>query len=170
MRNYIFLLTILSILLSSCNKPLPKKEENPKFVRTWYDTVHGMPLKERLNINADKTFEYTSRACESGSESNGTWKIENDTIILKSIKPKGCRFQHRFGLCIVVGDKSYIENNKTIKDCEPSGRDSSYEIFENEKFYIRNDTLIYINKENDPCPELKIAFSIKEKIRIKYYK
>ena len=149
---------MLLILLSSCNKPLPKKEENPKFVRTWYDSIHGIPFRAKLNIKANKTFEYLSSACESGTESNGTWKIESDTIILKSIKPKGCRFQHPFGLCLVVGDKSYSENNKTIKGCEPNGGDSSYEIFENEKFYIRNDSLIYVNKENHSCPELKISF------------
>ena len=158
------------ILLSSCNKSAPKKAENPKFVRTWFDTVQGMPLREKLLIKENKTFEFSSRACQSGSKSNGTWKIENDTIILKSIKPKGCLFQHQFGFCIIVGDKSYYENNKTIKGCEPSGRDSSYEIFDNEKIFIRNDTLIHVNKKNAPCPNLKIAYSMKEKIRKIYNK
>ena len=129
-----------------------------------------MPLKERLIIKENKTFEFSSRACQGGSESNGIWKIENDTIILNSIKPKGCLFQHKYGFCLIVGDKSYFENNKTIKGCEPSGRDSSYEIFENEKFFIRNDTLIHVNKINDPCPNLKIAYSMKEKIRKIYDK
>jgi hypothetical protein len=156
---------MLSILLSSCNKPLPKKEENPKFVRTWYDTVQGMPLREKLTIKANKTFEYSSRSCESGSESKGTWKIENDTIILKSIKPKGCRFQNRFAFCIPLNDKSYFENNKTIKGCEPNGRDASYAIFENEKFFLKNDSLIYVGNKENPCSNLKIGFSMKEKIR-----
>ena len=158
------------ILLSSCNKTVPKKAENPKFIRTWFDTVQGMPLREKLIIKENKTFEFSSRSCQDGSKSNGKWKIENDTIILNSIKPKGCLFQHQFGFCIKVGDKSYFENNKTIKGCEPNGRDSSYEIFENEKFYLRNDTLIHINNKNNPCPNLKISFSMKEKVRKIYNK
>ena len=147
-------------------KDLQKEVENPKFVRTWYDTVQGMPFSARLNIMSNKTFEYSDHACQSGSKSNGIWKIENDTIILKSIKPKGCLFQNRFGVyCIKIGDKSYFENNKTIKGCEPSGRESDYEIFENEKFIIQNDTLIHINQAKNDCGQIRVAFSTKEKIR-----
>ncbi len=170
MKNIFLTLTILLILLSSCNKSSSKKEEISKFVRTWFDTVQGMPLKEKLIIKENKTFEFSSRACQDGSKSNGIWKLENDTIILNSIKPKECLFQHRFGFCLIIGDKSYFENNKTIRGCEPSGRNSSYEIFENEKFIIKNDTLIHINKKNAPCPNLKIAYSMKEKIRKAYDK
>jgi hypothetical protein len=171
MKNSLFLLFVFLTLFSSCKKELPKEIENPKFVRTWYDTVQGMPFRAKLNIKADKTFEYTSRACQSGSESNGIWKIVNDTINLKSIKPKGCLFQNRFGVyCIKVGDKSYFENNKTIKGCEPSGREPDYEIFENEKFIMRNDTLIHINQAKNDCGEIRVAFSTKEKVRKVYSK
>ena len=166
MKNLLFLLFAFLILLSSCKKELPKEIENPKFVRTWYDTVQGMPFRAKLSINANKTFEYLSGACQSSSESKGTWKIKNDIIILKSIKPKGCHFQNRFGVyCIKIGDKSHFENNKTIKGCEPSERESDYEIFENEKFIIQNDTLIHINQAKNDCGEIRVAFSTKEKIR-----
>ena len=170
MRNTFLILSIFLIIISSCNKSAPKKEENPKFVRTWFDTVQGMPLKQKLIIKENKTFEFSSRACQDGSKSNGTWKIEKDTIILNSVKPKGCLFQHKFGFCIIIGNNSYLENNKTIEGCEPSGRDSSYEIFENEKFFMRNDTLIHKTKKNAPCPNLKIAYSMKEKNRKLYNK
>lgn len=166
MKNcFLSMTSMLLILLSSCNKTVPKKEENPKFVRVWFDTVQGMPFKAKLNIKENKTFEYSSRSCQDGSESNGTWKIENDTVVLNSIKPKGCRFQYPFGVVCISFNEEYSGNNKTIKDCEPNGRDASYEIFKNEKFYIKNDTLIHANKRNDSCPELKIAFSMREKIR-----
>lgn len=166
MKNLLFLLAIFLILLSSCKKDLPKEVENPKFVRVWYDTVQMAPFMSKLDIRANKTFKYWSGACQSSSESNGTWKIENDTIILKSIKPKGCLFQNRFGVyCIPRNDKSYFENNKTIKGCEPSGRESTYEIFENEKFIIKNDTLIHINIAKNECSKQRVAFSKKEKIR-----
>lgn len=161
-----FLLFVTLTLFSSCKKELPKKIENTKFVRTWYDTVQGMPFRAKLNIKINKTFEYSSQACQSGSESNGMWMVKGDTIILNSIKPKGCLFQHHFGFsCIAYNDKSYFENNTTIKNCEPTGKESDYEIFENEKFIIRNDTLIHTNKVKDNCPEIRIAFSTKEKVR-----
>jgi len=171
MKKFLILALVILVLFSSCKKDLPKKIENPKFVRTWYDTVQGMPYKAKLIIKANKTFEYSDHGCQSGSKSDGIWKIKNDTIILKSIKPKGCLFQHHFGVyCIAINDKSYFENNKTIKGCEPSGRESDYEIFENEKFFIRNDTLIHANKVKDNCPEIRIAFSTKEKVRKIYNK
>jgi hypothetical protein len=166
MKNLLFLLAIFLILLSSCKKDLPKEVENPKFVRVWYDTVQMTPFMAKLDIKANKTFEYISGACDSGSESKGTWIIENDTIILKSIKPQGCLFQNRFGVyCISRNDKTYFENNKTIKGCEPSGNESTYEIFENEKFIIQNDTLIHINQVKNDCGQIRVAFSTREKVR-----
>jgi len=165
MKKLLFLLLVLLTFLSSCKKDLPKEIENPKFVRIWYDTVQMIPFMSRLEIKANKTFKYWGGACDSRFESNGTWKIENDTISLKSIKPKGCHFQNRFGVyCIPRNDKSYFENNKTIKDCEPSGG-SEYEIFENEKFIIQNDTLIHINQAKNECGHIRVAFSTKEKVR-----
>jgi hypothetical protein len=165
-KNLIGFLFVCLVLFSSCKKELQQTIENPKFVRTWYDTVQGMPFRAKLSIKENNTFEYSSRSCESGSKSNGTWKIEKNTIILNSIKPKGCLFQHPFGIsCIAYNDTTYFENNKTIKNCEPSGREATYEIFENEKFILRNDTLIHTNKVKDNCPNIRIAFSTKEKVR-----
>lgn len=171
MKNFLILPLVILILFTSCKKDLPKEIENPKFVRTWYDTVQGMPYRAKLIINANKTFEFSDHGCQSGSKSYGNWKIVNDTITLKSIKPKGCLYQNRFGVyCIKIGDKSYFENSKTIKGCEPSGRESDYEIFENEKFIIRNDTLIHINQAKNDCGEIRVAFSTKEKMRKVYGK
>lgn len=169
MKNFLFILFVILSLFSGCKKELPKEIENPKFVRTWYDTVQGMPFRAKLNINTDETFEYSSRACQSSSKSSGMWMIANDTITLKSIKPKDCLFQNRFGVyCIKFGDKSYFENNKTIKGCEPNGRESDYVIFENEKFIIRNDTLIHTNQSKNDCGLLRVAFSKIEKVRKVY--
>ncbi len=163
MKKYLFLLYIFLTLFSSCKKELPKKLENSNFVRTWFDTVQGMPYRAKLIIKKNKTFEYSSHSCQSGSKSIGIWMIENDTIILNSTKPKNCLFQHPFG--IICDFDKVIKNNKTIKNCEPSGRESDYEIFENEKFYIKNDTLIHVNEKNVTCTKLRIAFSRIEKVK-----
>lgn len=159
-----FLLSISIIAFSSCKKDIPKIDKNSKFVKVWFDTVRSYPFKAKLTINKNKTFEYRGGACTSRFGAKGIWRIENDTLILNSIKPKECIWKHDFGLiCKKLTDNDY----KTIKDCEPKGEDS-YENFENEKFYFRNDTLIHKNDENDKlknCPKSIIAFSDKEKIR-----
>ena len=166
-----FLLLISIIALSSCKKNNPKIEENSKFVKVWFDTVRSSPFMAKLTINKNKTFEYRGGACTSSFGAKGIWRVENDTIILNSIKPKECMWKHDFGLfCLTFEEMKAAnieEDNKTIKDCEPKSEDS-YENFENEKFYFRNDTLIHKNDEKDKmknCPNLKIAFSDKEKIR-----
>lgn len=165
------LLLIFILALSSCKKDNPKIEENSKFVKVWFDTVRSYPFMAKLIINKNKTFEYRGGACTSSFGAKGIWRIENDTIILNSIKPKECMWKVDFGLlCLTPAEMragNENDDNKTIKGCEPQGEDS-YENFENEKFYFRNDTLIHKNDENDKmknCPKLKIAFSDKEKIR-----
>lgn len=163
-KNQIGFLFVCLVLFSSCKKELPQTIENPKFVRTWYDTVQGMPFRAKLSIKENNSFEYSSRSCESGSKSSGIWKIEKDTIILNSIKPKRCLFQHPFGVICIPFNEPYSGDYKTIKDCEPSGSEATYEIFENEKFIFRNDTLIHTNKVKDNCPNIRIAFSTKEKV------
>jgi len=170
MKTKIFLL--ISILtLSSCKKDNPKVEENSKFVKVWFDTVRSYPLTSKLIINKNNTFEYRGGACTSSFGAKGIWKIENDTIILNSIKPKECKWKHDFGLfCLTYEEmksSNFALDNKTIKGCEPQG-DDSYEHFENDKFYFRNDTLIHKNDEKDKmknCPKSIIAFSDKEKVR-----
>ena len=93
------LLLLISILaFSSCKKDNPKIEENSKFVKVWFDTVRSYPFKAKLVIKKDKTFEYRGGACTSRFGAKGIWKIENDTIILNSIKPKECMWKHDFGL------------------------------------------------------------------------
>ncbi|HWS60138.1 MAG TPA: hypothetical protein VN182_04335 [Flavobacterium sp.] len=166
-----FLLLISIIALSSCKKDNPKIEEHSKFVKVWFDTVRSYPFKAKLIIKKDKTFEYRGGACTSSFGAKGIWRIENDTIILNSIKPKECMWKHDFGLFCLTFEEMKLanieEDNKTIKDCEPQG-ENSYENFENEKFYFRNDTLIHKNDKYDKmtnCPKLIIAFSDKEKIR-----
>lgn len=160
-----FLLLIFILALSSCKKDSPKIEENSKFVKVWFDTVIIVPFEAKLIIKKDNTFDYSGGACTSSFGAKGIWRIENDTIILNSIKPKECLWTHKFGKNCTTREEIIAErDNKTIKNCEPN-EDESYEIFENEKFYIRNDTLIHKNDENENCPKSIIAFSDKEKIR-----
>ena len=39
-----------------------------------------------------------------------------------------------------------------------------FEVFKNEKFYLKNDTLVHV-KQNKKCEGIDIAYSMKEKKR-----
>ena len=158
------LLTFLFIVFISCKKDKMKAIEKSEFVKTWFDTIRMVPFESKLIINDNKTFEYKGGACSSSFESKGSWKIEKDTLILNSSKTNKCYWKQPFGLMCSEKDFEKIqEDNKTIKDCNPAG-ENAYVIFDNEKFYIRNDTLIHTEK-NKYCPKLKTAFSSVQKVR-----
>jgi Carbohydrate binding domain (family 32) len=166
MKNNLLYLLIFGLLFG-CNKVKPIEKKKSKFERVWFDTVQMIPFSAKLQINKNNTFEYKSHSCQVGSKSNGTWSIKNDTIVLNSIKPKGCHLQYPFGIVCAFnkGNTQKNEENQTIKGCNPSESDVIYEIFQNEKFYIRNDTLIHLNKIKEECPNLKVVFSKYEKVR-----
>lgn len=156
--------TILFLVFISCKNNEPKIVKKSEFVKVWFDTVRMVPFESRLTINENKTFLYSGGACTSRFESKGVWKIERDTLVLNSYKTDKCYWKHPFALICSEEDFNKIrENNKTIKNCNPTG-ENEYIIFDNEKFYIRNDTLIHTEK-NKYCPKLKIAFSSVKKVR-----
>ncbi len=156
--------TILFVVFISCKKDEQKVIKKSEFVKTWFDTVRGMPFMSKLKINENRTFDYYGGACTSRFHSEGTWRIEKDTLILNSYKTNKCYWKENFGLiCTKEEIDSMREDNKTIKDCKPTGEER-YVIFHNERFYLRNDTLIH-TKKNKNCPKLRIAFSSLEKVR-----
>jgi hypothetical protein len=155
---------LLLVIFISCKNDKPKINKNSKFVKTWFDTVRMTPFTSELTINENNTFDYSGGACSSSFESKGIWKIEKNILILNSLKTKKCIWKNNFGLlCSKEDFDKIIKDNKTIKNCNPNS-EKSYIIFNNEKFHLRNDTLIHI-EVNKNCPKLKIAFSNKKKIR-----
>lgn len=169
MKSKHILQTILFIiLLASCNKFKEKEQlnenQNSKFVKTWFDTIRGIPFTEKLEIKQNKTFKLIGGACTAAWWSEGSWYLKNDTIILKSFKPKKCIYLREYGsMCRTI--EEIIKNGRevSVKDCIP-GSDDDYAMLVNEKFYIRNDTLVHV-KQNKKCKAIEVAYSIKEKIR-----
>jgi hypothetical protein len=158
-------LLIILVSLTNCKNESQKKKINSIFVRDWYDTEMVIPFSATLKINKDSTFQYKGGACTSSFTSNGTWRIENDTIILNSNKSKECLIIVEFGpLCPSKEDMLNHKISKTLKDCNPAG-ENMYENFRNEKFYIRNDSLIYKKGENEKCSEFEIIFATNKKKR-----
>lgn len=163
-------LSILSffILLVSCNKSSPKEPLevlNSQFAKVWFDTVRGIPFYSKLEIKQNNTYKYVGGACTASWSSEGVWIIKNDTIILNSKKPKECVYLSEYGtMC-----RTRIEIQKngpeiSSKDCDTAYSYPEFEVFKNEKFYLKNDTLVHV-KQNKKCEGIDIAYSMKEKKR-----
>ncbi|MDX6183795.1 hypothetical protein SGQ44_15880 [Flavobacterium sp. Fl-77] len=159
---------LLIISLSSCNKFKQKEQlnenQNSEFVKTWFDTIRGIPFAEKLEIKQNRTFKLIGGACTARWWSEGSWRIKNDTIILNSFKPKKCIYLREYGImCRTFEEIRKNGREVSIKDCNPDS-DNDYEMFINEKFYIKNDTLVHV-KQNKKCEGIKVAYSTTEKIR-----
>ncbi|MBZ4037151.1 hypothetical protein K6T82_20495 [Flavobacterium sp. 17A] len=145
-----------SFFLLSCKKE--NKEQKSVFVKTWYDTEMDIPYMARLEINKDHTFKFVGGACTTSFHSDGNWIEKNDTLILNSVLPKECFQIHEFGkMCYSKEEIEKIRFTKTIADCEPKNEDS-FENFKDEKFYLRNDSLVLKKDRKEKCTERKIVF------------
>lgn len=151
-------LFLIIIIFTSCKNH--KDENNPenKFVKEWQSRKSIIPHTAYLNIKPDNTFEYKDSGCQWSSNSFGTWKVKNDTIILNSIPSKECQFINGFGNNFTTPTKDEdFKLETTIKDCKPDERNGDYTTFTNDKFYIKNDTLEYVTNLKFPFND-RIAF------------
>lgn len=115
---------------------------------------------DNLKIKPDHTFEFFGGACMDNYNSNGKWKVINDTLILNSVPSKDCQILVGFGNNMEdISKKDYVRK-LTIKDCTPNESDGAYINFINDKFYIKNDTLEYVANFKYPFGD-RIAFFIK---------
>ncbi len=150
----------LVFLFASCKNESQKSE---LFIGKWHDTEYIIPSKSFIEIKPDNTFYYRSRGCQWGSISKGSWKIFNDTIELTSGKIDTCYNSLPFMLCLKFGQN--VKMTKTIPNCIPEN-DTDFALFNKECFYIKNDTLIYINSKKLKCLDsVKIAFAKTLKIK-----
>lgn len=133
-------------------------ESVPKnFAGTWYDTGYEDQNKTILKILPNNTFLYNGGSSSWTGFSNGTWKMIGDTIELSSAKMEDCYNAFPFSDC-----SSADKNSKgltTIPGCVPD-MDMSFVTIDKERFYIKNDSLIYKSKTGSKCANrLKISFS-----------
>ncbi|PIF29636.1 hypothetical protein CLU81_0017 [Flavobacterium sp. 9] len=151
----------LMICLISC-----RKAEIPisKFVGTWYDTEYIVPGKSSILIKKDSSFYYKSAGCDWRVVSKGNWKIIGDSLELNSTSSDTCYKMFPFAECIPFG-KNNRKDILTIPNCDPVNN-KSFAIFIKERFYIKNDSLVYKLKSSSGCPDtLKITFARTQKIR-----
>ena len=117
------------------------------------------PFAALLYIGSDYNFRYYGGACMSHFFSDGYWKINNDTLILNSIKPESCFFIRNFGADwflrdddgrILRDDAGRAIMRTTIEDCTPiyPWARTDFLVFENEKFIIEDSILVHIRKQH----------------------
>lgn len=150
---------VLILLMLSCKNA---EDESKKFIGKWHDTEYIIPTEGFIEFKSDNTFYYRSDGCMWRSISKGSWKLYNDTIELNSGKIDTCYFTFPFVKCVELGE--LVKRGKTISDCSPED-DIDFLEFTNERFYLRNDTLIYSNSKNLKCLDSsKIMFAKTMKI------
>lgn len=159
---------LLIVSLSSCEKLRQKEQLNEnqdsEFAKTWFDTIRGIPFTEKLEVKQNRTFKLIGGACTARWWSEGSWDLKNDTIILNSFKPKECTYLEEYAaMCRTIQEIRKNGREVSIKDCTPDS-DDDYQMLINEKFYIRNDTLVHV-KQDKKCEGIEVVYSIKEKIR-----
>ena len=155
----IFLLTIIA--LQSC-----KEKADEKFTKTWYDTEYIIPGRTTLKINPDFTFNYSATGCMWRCLSKGKWNLNKDTLEFNSTTSDTCYNMFPFADCPKFGEnKKFIT---TIANCTAE-TETVFIIFKNEKFYLKNDSLVYIQKKKSDCPPIEMKFAKTEKIRKKGY-
>ncbi|PIF59403.1 hypothetical protein NLG42_14835 [Flavobacterium plurextorum] len=154
-----------SLLLFICLISCKKSESLPsKFIGTWYDTEYIVPGKSSIKINADSTFDYGSAGCDWRVFSRGKWKIVGDSIELNSAKIDTCYIAFPFADCIFF-DRQEKKPLLTIPNCEPNEL-KSFCLFTKEKFYLKNDSLIFKVKPESKCTDtLKIIFAKTQKLK-----
>jgi len=154
-------LFLIIIIFMSCKNHEDESISKNEFVKEWQSRKSIVPHRAYLKIKPDNTFEYKSSGCQWSSNSFGTWKIINDTLILNSIPSKECQYANGFGnnFKTPTKDEDY-KAEITIKDCKPDERNGDYTTFTNDKFYIKNDTLEYVTNIKFPFND-RIAFFAK---------
>ena len=154
------LILVLILLTVSCKNA---EDESKKFVGKWHDTEYIIPTKGFIEIKSDSTFFYRIAGCGWRSISKGSWILYHDTIELISGKIDTCYYTFPFVKCVEVDE--LVKYGKTISNCSPEdGID--FREFTNERFYLRNDTLIYSNSKNLKCLDSsKIKFAKTRKIK-----
>ena len=152
MKKQILYFLTLTLIQSSCisknNTDKSTQEQIDKYLGVWHSTDRHYEYSADLKIDSMNNFIYDGGACTWSFLSKGSWKLNGDTIVLNSFEPTECYYVEDFGIKIIVeppiiGDTTIHEMRTSIRGCEPQ-LSSTYIMFNNEKFIIKNDTLIHI--------------------------
>jgi hypothetical protein len=159
MKSTTYLLVILLFGFQSC-----KKKADERFTKTWYDTEYIIPGRTTLEIKSNFTFSYRAAGCQWRCFSRGNWKVIGDTIELNSVVSDTCYNMFPFAECVKFGAYANKKIPTTVPNCTAETGEE-FTLFRKDKFYLKKDSLVYIEKPNQDCPSIEIKFAKTEKIR-----
>lgn len=150
-RNILLFVIFCGCQSDKQTKNVPDKISENLINGNWNESNSDALLK--IFVLNNKNFAFQSNMESISLFANGTWNIQNDTLYLNSKMPTECLYVEKFGPnCrnpnLLIEEK--IET--TVEDCMPIEIKRYFMKFSNEKFIIRNDSLIHIpnckNAEN----------------------
>lgn len=161
-KQILYILSTIFILTSCISKNSVDKsseEQFDKYLGVWHNTFRHYEYSADLKIDSMNNFIYEGGACASSFLSKGSWKLNGDTIVLNSFQPKECYYVLDFGIKYIVeppiiGDTTIHELRTSIKGCEPDLYYITYILFNDERFIIKNDTLIHIAHTKTPSSDI----------------
>ena len=164
-HEILFLVLVFSFICcqNTDNETIPEEEvkENP-YLGEWYAVKRIIPFGAILKIDSNNIFTYEGGACLHHFNSQGSWTLSDDTLILNSFEPDGCRYLDTFGInCIIVNVSDTLHKYSvpvSIEGCKPDIYEN-YVIFNQEKLVIEDSILIHIQKPNNSCPIEKDKFT-----------
>ncbi len=161
-KQIIYFLTLM-LIQSSCisknNTDKSTQEQIDKYLGVWHSTDRHFEYSTDLKIDSMNNFTYEGGACESSFLSKGSWKLNGDTIVLNSFQPEECYYVQDFGIKYIdeppiIDDTTTHELRTSIKGCKPDKYYITYFLFNNERFIIKNDTLIHIANTKTPLRDI----------------
>lgn len=141
MRQIISLI-ILSLFFINCSTDTKNKfEKSEDFIRDW-SVIRYPYSKAILSLSENHEFKYHETGHLSEIYSEGIWKLDNDTLTLNSLQPNECLYLDDFSL---TKGQTIDDIQTTFKNCNPKPDSKFFIEFNNSKFIVTKDSLIYLN-------------------------
>ena len=141
---------VLFFLLQSCHNAARERNNEQEnvidydFLGCWHSVERTIPFSAVLYIASDYNFVYYGGACTTHFFSIGYWEISGDTLVLNSITPEECLHLTHFSRRRWQFDYDGRPIQRTtIENCVPYS-ETEFTFFENEKFLIKDSTLVHI--------------------------
>jgi hypothetical protein len=155
MKYQIIVILLLSFTLFQCknieNKPVYSQETkaNNSFVGTWTLLETKLSdVKLEIKIENNSTFTIVSNQIDS---CKGIWEIKDTTIILNTDSSCCSNFSEFVRFFYDCEDPDSMNKPYSVTNVE---KVSGYFIFfDNEEFFLKEDSLIYIHKDNTLCKD-----------------
>ena len=145
MRTIFHLIFLVSLAISCSKVEENKFKKKTSFLRDW--KVVRYPYSNAvLTLLENNEFKYSENGHTSELYSEGLWSMKNDTLMLNSLRPNECLYIDDFSL----NEKETFESMKTtLKNCNPKPNSKFFTEFNNSKFIVKTDSLIYLNLNSD---------------------